>query len=72
MKFFWNVNIDSRTCKTLKCYWQFVKSNWQFLHQLATILGPVIIIIIIIKSYYGAPQPVLRASYNTNYKLKEA
>jgi len=49
-----------------------VKSNWQFLHQLATILGPVIIIIIIIKSYYGAPQPVLRASYNTNYKLKEA
>jgi len=40
MKFFWNVNIDSRTCKTLKCCWQFVKRNWQFLHQLATILGP--------------------------------
>ena len=24
----------------MKCYWQFVKRNWQFLHQLATILGP--------------------------------
>ena len=40
MKFFWKVNIDSRTCKTSKCCWQFVKRNWQFLHQLATILGP--------------------------------
>jgi len=40
MQFFWNVNIDSRTCKTSKCCWQFVKRKWQFLHQLATILGP--------------------------------
>ena len=34
------VNIDSRTQKTLKCYWQFAKRNRQFLHQLTTILGP--------------------------------
>jgi len=40
MRFFFNVNVDSQTDKTLKCYWQFVKRNWQFLHQLATILGP--------------------------------
>jgi len=40
VKFCWNVNIDSRTCKAVKCYWQFVKRNLQFLHQLATILGP--------------------------------
>jgi len=30
MKFFWNVNIDSRTCKTSKCCWQFVKRNAVF------------------------------------------
>jgi len=29
----------NRALKTLKCYWQYVKKNWQFLHQLATILG---------------------------------
>ena len=28
--------------QTSKCCWQFVKRNWQFLHQLATILGPAV------------------------------
>jgi len=39
MKFFWNVNIDSRTCKTLKCYWQ-LKETGNFGTNMATILGP--------------------------------
>ena len=42
-------SVDSRTCKTLKCCWQFVKRNWQFLHQLATILGPIQCRVLIIR-----------------------
>ena len=44
LKFFETVHA---LAKLSKCYWQSVKRNWQFLHQLATILGPVCTVILL-------------------------